>query len=321
MRKLLHLAAALALTLWAPAAWAAYPDRDITLVVGWGPGGITDVAARTLVPYLEKNLGVKVIVQNEPGATGAIGAAKVANAPPDGYTLLFAIGAHTILPAINAELPYDTVTGFTPVMQIASAPNLVVVRSDFPAKTIQAFVAEVKANPGKYNYASPGFGTTTHITMATLSDSAGLDMVHIPYQGSPQTMQALLGKEIDILPTTVFTGLQYIRSGELVPLAIVGPTRAPQLPDLPTFDEAGLAGVRGDTWTGILAPAGTPQPVIERLGQAVAAAIADPAFAATLEKRGQLAVGSDSATFQTFIASEVAAYLKLRDAGKLKPAN
>jgi tripartite-type tricarboxylate transporter receptor subunit TctC len=316
MRRLLGVLAG-ALLLMGGVAHADYPERDITMVVGWAPGGITDVSARAIVPYLENDLGVKVIVQNKGGATGAIGAAEVARAAPNGYTILFAIGAHTILPAVNPELPYDTIKDLDPVTLISSTPNVVVVRPDFPADTLQGVIEEVKANPGKYNYGSPGYGTTTHITIATLAEAAGLDLVHVPYKGSPETVQALLGGEIDILPTTVFSSKEHVTAGKMVPIAIVGDRRASQYPDVSTFSEAGVNGVRGDTWTGILAPAGTPKDVIKRLHAAITAALANPEYAKALESRGQIPVGADSEAFQDFIETEVKANIALKEAGKL----
>ncbi len=259
---------ALALLVIASGAMAQeinYPARGIRMVVPFPPGGSVDVTARLVSVHLQERLGQSVTIENRPGAVGTIGANLVAKAGADGHTLLMTIGAHTIVPALMAGMPFDASRDFAAVTLLASAPNMLVVKPEFPARTLKDLVQLARDNPGKFSYSTAGNGSTTHVMMAMLSQAAGLSMLHVPFQGGAPSLQAVLGGQTDLNAAVSTTALPMIRAGRLRALAIVGEKRSQLFPDVPTYAEAGYPGIRGDSWIGLLAPAGTPRPILFKL--------------------------------------------------------
>jgi len=261
----------------AQAAATPFPSKPITLVVAWPPGGSVDTVARLITEPLRARLGQTVVVTNRGGATGTIGANAVAKAAPDGHTLLMTIGAYPITAALMSSLPYDPVVDLIPVSLIVRAPNMLVVRPDFPARNLQELVAMAKAAPGKYSYSTAGNGTTTHLMVAMLEQAAGVSFQHVPYQGGAASLQAVLSAQTDFNSAVTSTASPMIKAGRLRPLAIIGTKRSAEFPDLPTFAEAGFPKVRGDSWIGLFAPGGTPRAIVQQINDAVQEFVAVPA--------------------------------------------
>lgn len=316
-RFLKHMLASAALAVIAAPASAAYPERPITLTVGYPAGGITDLVAREVARYLTEDLKQTIVVDNKPGASGAIAASSVARAQPDGYTLYFAIASHTIVPALNT-IQYDTVRDLVGVAMVSTSPNVLAVRSDFPAQNLQEFIDYAKKNPGKVDYATPGYGTTTHVTAVGLERAAGIKLTHIPYKGQAAAVQATLAGDVPAWFASVFSALPYGKSGQVRILAVAGDDRVPELPDVPTFAEAGAPGIVGDNWLGVIAPAGTPPEVISRLEEAIATLQKNDAFKNKLAEMGMATRTMGSAEFQAMIASEVDYFKDLAKAIELK---
>lgn len=269
MKIVASLAAALLMVVGGSAQADTWPTRPVSLIVGYPAGGTTDVVARLVAAELQKVLPQPVIVENRAGAAGAIGTSVVATSTPDGHTLLFTIGSHTILPAVNPNLQYDAIKSFAPVAMVGTSPNMLLVRADYPAKTMADFIKLAKEKPDGIDYGTPGIGTTTHVTGAMLEKAAGIKIAHVPYKGSGPVSQALLGGEIPTAFQSIISAGQFVRDGRFRALAIVGPKRSPMLPDVPTFDELKLPNVLGDNWLGLMAPAKTPQSVVDRLNKEV----------------------------------------------------
>lgn len=242
-----------------------YPTRQIRLVVPFPPGGSVDVMARLVGLQLQDRLGQPVVIENRPGAVGTVGTNVVAKAAPDGHTLVMTIGAHTIIPALMANIPYDTARDLAAVTLLASAPNMLVVLPDSPIRSIRDLVQQAKDRPGNLSYSTAGNGSTTHIMTAMLSQAAGISMLHVPYQGGAQSLQAVLGGQTDLNAAVSTTALPMLKAGRLRALVIVGEKRSSLFPDVPTYAEAGYPGIRGDSWIGMFAPAGTPKPILLKL--------------------------------------------------------
>lgn len=243
---------------------AAFPEREVTIIVPYPPGGGTDQHARLLANGLSKQLRVPVLVVNRPGANTVVGALAVAKAPPDGYTILFNSVALAINPALNPSLPYDPDTAFAPITIVASSPMVLVAGPAIPANSPAELVAWVRANPGKVNYGSYGIGSSGHLAASMLEQLASLKMEHIPYQGNAPATLALMGGQAHLLFSTVSPVVPLIRGGKLKAIAVAGERRATSLPDIPTFREAGIELIV-DIWFGFLAPSGTPREIIDAL--------------------------------------------------------
>lgn len=273
---LMALAGALSTT--PAAAQDGYPTKTITLVVPTAPGGGTDTMARLFAERLGKTLGQQMIVDNRPGANGMLGTDIVARAAPDGYTLLFTYAAAQVVnPSLYKKIPYDAAKAFAPVAQIGRGGNLLLVRADLPVKTLKEFVDYAKARPGKLTYCSWGNGSGGHLSMESLKKQAGLDLTHVPYKGSAACTQDILGGQVDAGFGDVTSTLQHVRAGKVRALAVSGPTRVPQLPDVPTMNEAGYPFTTY-AWYGIFAPAATPPAIVKRLNTEVNKLLADPAM-------------------------------------------
>lgn len=253
-----------------------YPQRPVTLIVPTAPAGGTDTIARIMAESLGKQLGQPFVVENKPGANGVLGVEAGARAAPDGYRLLFTYAASVVVnPGLYRKLPYDPVKDLAPIAQIGRGGNLLLVRPDFPARTLEEFVREVKAHPGKYSYCSWGAGSGGHLAMESLKKQAGLDMLHVPYKGTSPCVQDLAGKQVDAAFGDTSSTIELVKAGRVRALANSGPKRLPMLPDVPTMTEAGYPFTTY-SWYGLLAPARTPPDIIERLNAAVQKALVDP---------------------------------------------
>jgi tripartite-type tricarboxylate transporter receptor subunit TctC len=312
------LAAALAAaTLGVPAAalaqQQAWPARPIRLLVGFAPGGGTDIVARTLAPKLSELLGQQVIVENRAGAAGTIAADAVAKAAPDGYTLLAGhANSNAIAPHVLAKVPYDAITDFTPITYIGYVPNVLVVHPAVPAKTVEELVALARAKPGVLTYASSGVGSTQHLAGALFNRIAGTQMNHVPYKGSGAAIVDLLAGQVDTNFDTMPPVLEHIRSGKLRALAISTPQRLAQLGDVPTFEEKGIKGFEVTNWYSVMGPKALPREIVAKLDEAMKKAMADPEIRAKLDPQGVQFGGPQTPdAFAAFIRAENTKYAKL----------
>ena len=302
----LLLSAALAAT--APAALAQsekYPSRPIKLIVGYPPGGSTDVAARILADQLAKSLGQSVIVENRSGASGTIGAASVAKSDPDGYTLLF--GSATDVANNRATIknvPYETLKDFQPITLVGRVPFLLLTNSSVPANSVGQLIEWIKSNPGKVNYSTFGRGTTNHFAGESFKLAAGVDALPVPYKGSSPSLAGLMGGEVQYTFDSVTAALPALPSGRLKAIAITAPARSPLVPDVPTMAEAGLPGFVAGTWWGVLAPAQTPKPVIDRLHSTITEILRSPETSKRFTDLGAQLVGNTPQEFAELIKSE-----------------
>jgi tripartite-type tricarboxylate transporter receptor subunit TctC len=314
MRFVNALAAVAAALLLAPAAWAqAWPSRPVSIVVPYPPGGPVDVSARLLAPKLQEALGQPFVVENRPGAGGNIGAAHVAKSAPDGHTLLMgAIATHAINPALYRSMPYDALRDFRHVALVVQVPNVLVLNNEVPARTVQELVAILKSKPGKFDFGSGSTGSTGHLAGELFKQMTGTYMVHIPYKGAAPAVADLLAGRVHLMFDNLASALPNIRSGKLRALAVTTRQRSRSLPELPTLHESGLEGFDLTTWWGIMAPAKTPAPVIERLAGELARALQAP------DVRERLAaMGSEPSSVRTpgeftaFVGRELKTYAGL----------
>lgn len=300
------LAGAAAAGFAGPAGAQAWPVKPILMAVGFAPGGGTDIVGRLVANKLAEGFSQPVVVANVTGASGAIAAQQVASATPDGYRILFASSAHTMNAALRTDLPYDAVKSFAPVTKIADTLNLIVVHPSLGVSTLGELITLAKKRPGKLNYGSGGIGTNAHMSTELLKSMAGIDLAHVPYKGAGPFLAAMLGNEVQIGFATLPTTLPHIRAGRLKGLAVTTLRRSSVLPDMPTADEAGVRGYEYSVWFGILAPAGTPRAIVERLHGQVVVALRDATLLERLKADGSEAVGSPPAEFGAFMAAELA---------------
>jgi tripartite-type tricarboxylate transporter receptor subunit TctC len=271
MIRHLLVAAVIAVAVMSEAfAQQPYPNHPIKMIVPFAPGG-ADVMARLVGDQITAALGQPVVIENRPGgAGGAVGTKFVTTADPDGYTLTLASpGPITVAPAVNKSLDYDPIKQLTPIAMIAASPFVMTIHPSVPANTVLEFIAYAKANPGKINYASPGFGTSSHLFGEFLKQRTGIEIVHVPYRGATPAIADLLAGQVQVFIDNVRNVQSFIQAGRLRALAVTSEKRYAEMPDLPTMAEAGVPGVVGIYWNGVLAPAGTPQPIIERLNAVI----------------------------------------------------
>ena len=255
----------------------SFPDRNIVLVVPNPPGGLVDTSARLLSEPLTRVIGQTVVVDNRPGASGNIAYQFVANAKPDGYTLLISYsGYHVGNPALMDKLPWDPVKDFSPIALLTISTNVIAVHPSVPVNTLKEFIAYAKANPGKLNYASQGNGSVSHIGTEMFKQSTGIEMTHVPYKGSGPAIQDVLAGQVQVFISTPPSLMQHVQSGKLKGLAVTGKSRHPGMPNVPTTAEAGLPSFQLESWVGLFAPAGTPAPVITKLTESVKKSLALP---------------------------------------------
>jgi tripartite-type tricarboxylate transporter receptor subunit TctC len=299
--------ATLALAPFAAQAQAAFPSKALTIVVPFSAGGTTDILARVVGQYLARDLGQPVIIDNRAGAGGNIGAQMVARAAPDGYTLLMGtVGTHAINQSLYKKLPFDPIKDFAPITRVALVPNLLVANPAQPFKTVKELIAYAKANPGKVSFASSGSGTSIHLSGEMFQQMAGVEMQHIPYKGSAPALTDLLGGQTAIMFDNMPSVIGHVRAGKLRPIAVTTPNRSPAVPDVPTIAESGVPGYSATSWFGLLAPAGTPAPVMAKLHASILKALADPEAKKKLAEQGAEPHGEKPEQFAEFIRSETA---------------
>ena len=317
---LVTLVAALPGTAGAQTAKSAdsYPQRPIRIVVGFTPGGQPDLFSRLISPRLTDTLGQQVLVDNRPGAGGAIGAKIVADALPDGHTLLAVSAAHVIQPAV-AKLAYDTLRDFAGVTKMFSSAYLLVVPVTAPYPTVRELLAAARARPGQVNFGSAGTGSGTHFAGEMFKDAARIDVTHVPYKGVPEALTDTLANRVQFFMAPLSSALSLVKEGRLRPLAVSTAKRASAVPDVPTVAEAAIPGFEFDSWGGLLAPAKTPRPVILRLNVEVAAALALPDVQARMRALGAEPETSTPEAFDAFVARQVALIAGLAARAGLAP--
>lgn len=318
-RTVLATGAALGTVALTGPVWSqAWPSRPIKIVVPSPPGGSTDQLGRLVARDLNEAFGQPVLVENKPGAGLRLGADVVAKSAPDGYTLLMAAVHHSIAQAVYTKRSYELQRDLTPVTVVAVVPNVLIVRSDFPAKTVAELITLAKAEPGKLTYGSTGLGTAHHLIGEQFNEMAGTQITHVPYKGSAPALVDLLGGQITMMFDTVASCLPHIQSGKLRALAVATAQRSSALPDVPTLSQAGLTGFDIASWFGLMAPAGTPKPVIDKLQAEVARMLAQPAVRSQLAAMGAEPVGNTPEQMATQIDGEVERFGALARKAKLK---
>lgn len=298
---MLALAAALSIAA-APAAAADYPAQPIRLVVPFPPGGGADNLARTIMPRVEALLGKPIVIDNRPGAGGNLGAELVARAAPDGYTLLYGTnGTHSINASLYRHLRFDPVKDFAPISRLTSIPAMLIVNRALPVESVAELIRHAKAHPGKLNFASAGNGTTSHLAGELFKTMAGVDIVHVPYRGGALAVTDLIGGQVQMMIDVMPNAYPLVRSGRVRGLAVSTTQRVSAAPELPTIAEAGVPGFEASAWDGILAPAGTPQTIVDRLNAAIREALKEPALVEALARLGAQPVTSTPAEFAQHI--------------------
>lgn len=294
------------------AAADVYPNQPIRLIVPFAPGGTTDIVARSISQRAGEALGQPLIIDNKGGGGGSVGAAEAARARPDGYVLGVATVSTTATnPAINAHLPYNPLTDFTPIINIAATPNVLAVNPKFAANTFAGFVEEAKKNPGKYAYGTAGTGSIGQMLMEMLSSKVGITLTHVPYRGSGPALNDTIAGQIPIVFDNLPSALPFIQSGRLVALAVASPQRVPQLPNVPTSHELNLDEVNRTAFYGIYGPRGLPRDIVTRINLAVKKALIDPDVKKRIEDTGSQIVGNNPEDFAREIEKENAIYKKI----------
>jgi tripartite-type tricarboxylate transporter receptor subunit TctC len=310
MRKIITFVMAAAALAMAPVNVTTaqeWPTKPIKLIVPFPPGGGTDIISRVLANKLTETLKQGIVVENKPGAGGNIGVDLAAKSAPDGYTIVMGQTSNlAINPTLYAKLPYDPLKDLAPIALVADAPVVMVVATTSPLQSLDQIMAAAKAKPGTLTFASPGNGTVAHLTGEMLQRSSNVTFLHVPYKGSAPALTDLLGGRIDTFMASVPTALAQIKGGKLRAIAVSSRTRSPSLPETPTMDQAGISGFDANTWFGILAPAGTPQPILEKLNTAINAALKSTEVAEKIATEGGAPLGGTAETFATLMKTDLA---------------
>jgi tripartite-type tricarboxylate transporter receptor subunit TctC len=297
----------------------SYPEKPVRIVVPFPPGGGNDTIARLVAEKLARSLGQQVVVDNRPGAAGAIGAEIAARAAPDGYTLFLAgVASHGINPNLRSKLPYDPVRDFRGVSLIATAPLLVVVHPSLPARTVKELVALARARPGAIAFASNGTGGSSHLAVEMFKMMTGTDMLHVPYKGLSGALTDLVSGQVQLMFSSAVAMLPQVKAGRLRAIAMTGASRSPAIPDIPTVAEAGVPGYETGSWYGIVAPARTPRAIVERLGHEIAAIARSPEISNRLVSEAVIPVGSTPEEFDAHIRRELARWAEVVRRAKIK---
>jgi len=294
------------------ASAADYPDHPVRLVVPFPAGGGADALARTIMPKVGEILGQPIVIDNRPGAGGNIGSEFVARAVPDGYTLLYGTnGTHAINQTLYGKLPFDPQRDFEPVSRMTRIAAMMVVNPAVPAKSVAEFIQYARTHPGTLSFASAGNGTTSHLAGELFKSMAGIDLLHVPYRGGGAAMTDLIGGQVTMMIDVMPNAFPQARAGKVRALAVTTARRFPSAPDVPTIAESGVPGFEMSAWDGILAPEGTPRPVIDRLNDAIRRALDDPQLKQTLQERGAETVAGTPEEFARHIAAETAKWAKI----------
>jgi tripartite-type tricarboxylate transporter receptor subunit TctC len=311
---------ALVLCLFAAAAAAQsdYPSRPVRIIVPSPPSGGTDIVARVLAQHFSNAFRQQFFVENKPGAGNVIGIEAAARSAPDGYTLLVSASTIALNSVLYKKVPYDPLRDFTPVTLAATAPNILVVNPKLPINSTADLIAAAKAQPGKLTYGTPGIGTSPHLCMELFKSMAGVDLQHVPYKGTAAAVMDIIGGQIDVAFATALTAKPLIDAGRLRALAVSGPRRVPALPNVPPVAEAGVPGYEAMQWYGLLAPAGTPAAIVERVHAEAMVALRSPEMKARLAADGAEPLGTTPAEFGAFIRRELEKWARVRDAAHIE---
>jgi tripartite-type tricarboxylate transporter receptor subunit TctC len=295
----------------------SYPTRPIKMIVPFPPAGSTDISARAVAGKLGERLGQPVVIENKPGAGGNIGTDVVAKAAPDGYTIVVGtVGTHAINQSLYSKMPYDNIKDFAPVVLLSTTPNVLVMPTSFPARSVQEVIAMAKARPGELTFASSGSGTSIHLSGELFSSMAGIKMQHIPYKGSGPMLIDLMSGQVNMAFDNLSASMVHIKAGKLKALATTGAQRSPALPDLPTISEAGLPGYDSTSWNAIYAPAGTPREIVDKLNREVNAILQSPETRRFFSEQGAEAGGGSPGQLAAHTRAETAKWAKVvKDSG------
>lgn len=318
-RRVLLSCAAAATLLPAGAVFADnYPSRPLRLIVPFAAGGSTDLSARLIAEYAGRELGQTIVVENKGGAGGSLGMGEVARAKPDGYTIGMAtVSTHGSNPAVYPKLSYDPIKDFAPISNVVAIPSIFAVHPSVPAKTMKEFIALAKANPGKYSFASPGTGSLGHVNIENFMSLADIELLHVPYKGAGVALNDAVAGQVNAITDNLSSTLPHVKGGRLRALAVLGAKRSPQLPDVPTYAELGFKDMGEGGWFGIVAPAGTPPAVVDRLNKAVHKAIQNPDFQKKIAESGGTPVPTTPEEFKAQIEQAMARYSRVAKTAKI----
>jgi len=296
-------------------AAAAYPSKPIRMIVPFAAGGGLDITARLIGQKLTDKWGQSIVVDTRPGAATIVGTEIASKAVPDGYTLLMITTTFAINPSLYAKLPYDPLKDFTPVTQLNSQPNILVVSAGAPVTTVKDLIALAKSKPGELTFATPGAGSAPHLSAELFKKTAGIEMIHVPYKGIPPAITDVIGGRVTMLFTTTISAAPHIKAGKVKGLALTSAKRLDTMPGVPTIGET-LKGYQAEAFQGLIAPSGVPRPIVEKLGREIAAIVQSPEIGKTFEASGAVAVGSTPAEFAAFLKTETVKWGKvIKDAG------